>query len=653
MGWWRRQARRIASLDLLLSFACLLQACGPRQCPPEVPHEEPALDGSAEEYGPGFDLAWLGPAWTLRYVSVREERTLVVDGAGHVSTGRDLDSLRATGFDAGGTLVADDVDRWYVANGRDVLALDPSGRRELLFRAKLPVERVEVDASALYVSIATDRTKGGGFSEIWRVPKRGGKGTLLHRSAPAPIVEEFTSNGQFLFVTSLGSAVPEWRRERVPVNGGRAESLGCRHAPALSDSEDDYVLSDGWLWRTRRRDGATSRVVETSSPPALVDDTSVYFILDQDVLAAAPKRGGDMEVLGSFSTDESAECGVCGAWRDSVCVRCSDGIHRVPKKVRPRGRRVAYHGGDALALSSSHVYWVGDSGLERMERGRIADDDVYDEKLHQTLLPSDAPEFPASRLVLDDSDLFFVSGRGGVVRLPISGGAPVLLYRGAALPEPLTQERPQHLIALADGLVYALDVDRGVVVRGPTSGGAYTVVATSLANATALLVDATTIYVLVVLPGPDPRREEASRLVALDKSTGAQRFATDVPAGTFRDIAATKAAVYVSLEGGELYRLPKDGSAAELQFPRVRRDDFERPALRADALSATEDRLFFTMPTRVGELREGARLPSMLATKIYGTSSDLAADERGVYFSEAQQFKWEHWTEVGMAHPTR
>jgi hypothetical protein len=88
---------------------------------------------------------------------------------------------------------------------------------------------------------------------------------------------------------------------------------------------------------------------------------------------------------------------------------------------------------------------------------------------------------------VDDSFVYtfdIVNQRPGIVRVPITGGRPVVLY-----------ETTSNQFAVAAGFVYAISLDNEVV-RVPASGGAPTMLA-SEGTPLALAVDGATLYVVV------------------------------------------------------------------------------------------------------------------------------------------------------------
>src|SRR5262249_42976874 len=153
-------------------------------------------------YGPGYDVLWLGAADAYKYVAVAEGRAFVADAAGHAWFGPNLSSLRLIG-PTRGSVIADDEQRFYVVAGRDVLSVDMSGARKWLFTSSLPIQRVETDRAALYVSASTDPARPGSTNTIYRVPKDGGRTMLLYSAKPAPLEQNVISDGQSLFVDSL------------------------------------------------------------------------------------------------------------------------------------------------------------------------------------------------------------------------------------------------------------------------------------------------------------------------------------------------------------------------------------------------------------------------------------------------------------------
>jgi len=144
------------------------------------------------------------------------------------------------------------------------------------------------------------------------------------------------------------------------------------------------------------------------------------------------------------------------------------------------------------------------------------------------------------------------------------------------------------------------------------------------------------------------------RVVMLDRRTGAELNRWDFSHSGDEDIAATRAALYVSLNG-VLYRLPKDGGGARAVFAEVPEEfytsRFTRRTLRVEALAATKDRLFFTTQSRIFALREGDAWPTVLATGSASASqqhvTDLVADDAAVFMSNTERAMGRWRTEVG------
>jgi hypothetical protein len=522
-----------------------------------------------------------------------------------------------------------------------------TGAKKLLFTAPLPIERAKADRGALYVECGTDPMRPGSQSFIFRVPKDGSAAVPLHSIQPAPLDQRFISDGRSLFVRSFATA--SWIEEIVSLGGGPPRRLSCgEEMPFLVESDVSYSFEDKWVYRTPAGGGARVPFVETPSIPAFVDDGAAYVLLYDNVLQAFPE-GGPALGLGDFGDDDSTGCRPCGQWRDALCLRCSGpaaSIYRVPKRPRPRGHMIAWKGGRGLALDRDYVYWQRGRLLERLKRNLPAADTLY-EQHYEAILADGAAVESESRPIVEGGVAYYASHDGGFFSVPVSGGAASLLYRRKPFPNPPPLwGRLPRLIASAGDDLYFLD-ESGDVVRVPRAGGSAVLLASAIPNAREILADERALYVVAELPRDASGTTKGDRILMLDRATGAERQRRDFQGTQVHDVAATRAALYVSVEEGALYRIPKDGSSEQTVFAKVPQEGFMWRTLDVGALTATGDRLYFTTKSRVFELRDGAKWPTVLATGFGVSAVDLVADDATVFVSTAEQGKGEHWTEVG------
>lgn len=644
-------SRAVKRFAIAAVIVPLVVACGrgePR-CPSPVPSTSNVPDkvpASEHYYGPGYDVVWLGGADDPEYAWIADGRAVVVrrDHSGFVGT--DFASLQPIGFKVRGRVFDHDSDALYVLTEKgDFLRVALSGRTQRLFHAAWEIDSVKVDNGAFYVSQIDDRRRvPKHHEEIWRVPKRRSAAKRLYRKFPGDLVSDFRSDGSFLFVGL-------WREmrqitERVPITGGRPEELGCgEHMPVLSDAKDHYFIANDWLWRQPRAGGPKQSVVQTRIPPSLVDERNVYF-LEYNELVATAKAGGTSVLLGDFVGAEEHsqdDCDVCGSWKDAVCVQCPGIIYRVPKRPREHGYQFAYHGSDGLALDKDALYWGG--GIERVSRNTADGHDGYAEDSAQRLSVTELNAW-SSRPVVDGTNIYNLSDDGILFRLPKAGGAPQTLWTSAPLPQ-FDDGLRRRLVADDADFVYALDLSRNAVIRVSKTTGTSVSLGTAVPAAEALLADDTSLYVLF---GPEALSEAETqpyRLAFIDKATGTVTRTVIVIGSRPRDMASTNAAIYVSFEEGELLRVSKTDGGITRPIPLIDHGTYEWAAIEAHALAGVEDRLFFVSPGLLLELVEGRKFPSVLATGVSGDSLEAVADEAGVYFSQADQAKGEHWIEVG------
>jgi len=255
--------------------------------------------------------------------------------------------------------------------------------------------------------------------------------------------------------------------------------------------------------------------------------------------------------------------------------------------------------------------------------------------------------------VIHDGRVYYASSDGRFLSVPVAGGASSLVYQGASIPDTSRLVAPR-LVGVGGDDVFLLDAPAGDVVRAPRAGGQAALFASGIEDAQELLVDERAVYVVAERPPDEKGLRAGDRVVMLDRSTGAELNRWDFSHSGVEDIAATRAALYVSL-GGVLYRLPKAGGAARTVFAEVPEDfyalRFTWRTLRVEALAATENRLFFTTQSRIFVLREGDAWPTVLATGSASASqqhvTDLVADDDAVFMSNTERGMGGWRTEVG------
>jgi hypothetical protein len=376
----------------------------------------------------------------------------------------------------------------------------------------------------------------------------------------------------------------------------------------------------------------------------LTDDGQDFFFLRGSELTAGPMGGGALRLLADFGGSprfSDPYCHFCGHSNTDVCVSCDDAVYLVPKVPRAAARVMAGNIGPKFEVTDDAFFWDFLSRKRNLVEGQTCEPEPHRNRSPPTrpscttvIAHDEVRSALASRLVADSGYLYFLLEDGSVHRVQPEQ-SPIETLVPAPPGRETTRTWPESslcaLVVDASSVTW-VDFARGAVLRVPKTGGA-PVVLTSGLTLPVLVQQGTSLAVVSATSSADAHGNAAEwRAASLDGGY-AEMGSIHLPAPERpEDVAMTNEAVYVVFPAG-LARIPrKNGSSS-----------FVLPTLRPGALAADERTLYFSEPGRVSALEEGAALPTILASGLGGEPDTLVRYADALYFRTPMQHKWLKW----------
>jgi hypothetical protein len=586
-------------------------------------YERETYEPAAKRLGaPGYDVVWLdrrGPS----YVFLAEGAAFVVDGDGAAFGGASFSSLRPLGFSipTQSSIQADGQGLYWFAPGPALWKATLGSTPERLWAGQGDLNKVRQDRDAFYVEFLRCRAcPADHLAEIWRFLKAGGPPALLLRTHPDELIADFRSDGTSLVVwtsAARGSGV-----QRIPLTGGPAFDGGTQY--------------ERRLLRVPPGGGPGTEIQVTRDH--LTDDGQDFFFLEGSELTAGPMGGGALRLLADFS---NASCHFCGHSRMDVCVSCGDAVYLVPKAPRAAARVLAGSIGRKFTVTDDAYFSDFFSRKRNLIEGQTCEPEPHFNGSPPTrpscwtvVAHDEVRSALASGLVADSGYLYFLLGDGSVRRMrPELGAIETLVPAppGRETPRSSPESSLRTLVVDASSVTWA-DSARGAVLRVPKTGGAPVVLRSGL-TLPVLAQQGTSLAVVSAMSSADAYGHAAEwRAASLDGGY-AEIGSVDLPAPESpEDVAMTNEAVYVVFSTG-LARIPRKGGSSS----------FVLPTLQPAALAADERTLYFSGFERVMAIEEGAALPTVLASGLRGTPDTLLRYADALYFRTPMRHKWLKW----------
>ena len=225
---------------------------------------------------------------------------------------------------------------------------------------------------------------------------------------------------------------------------------------------------------------ASTSIACRRDAPAKVEDPAPS-VAPATAKKKSPKPATGAAASCTDTTSDPRNCGVCG--HDCRGAACSEGLCAPIVVAESAG------GAYGIALDATHVYWT-------TVTHPVADDGPAAGEVRRVPIAGGTPETIADRqwaptaLALDDDAIYWVTStrndatRGTLMRLAKKGGKAVALAHGAWLFD----------LVLANGEVYWVDHENGLVAKMPTKGGDVTTLAADAKHPEHIAVDAQRAY---------------------------------------------------------------------------------------------------------------------------------------------------------------
>lgn len=334
---------------------------------------------------------------------------------------------------------------------------------------------------------------------IFAVPATGGTPETFHQESS--ILYSMTADASHLYWSQLPlmpMARPQIRRR--PFAGGPAQDVVTLAGDvsgeiAVAGNDVFYALFDGVQYTIEKvaTSGGTpvALAVTPDRPLSLAVDAGAVYWLDATSIRTVPITGGTPVTVHTglqSPVDLVVAAGQYLLWTENACCPVTGRVMRVPisggtaveiAAAPDAPRRMFVHGDEVL--------WA--EGVPQAQRpigaGRVAKAPISGGPT--TTLAAGLAGDTFTPLAVDGTSIYAADG-DKVVRLPLNGGQPVLLYRGP--------DGPNGIVDLAVSGAELFFLEETTIRRLATSGGAAVTVSShiGLHQPFKLLVDATRVY---------------------------------------------------------------------------------------------------------------------------------------------------------------
>jgi hypothetical protein len=269
-------------------------------------------------------------------------------------------TLATSVSDFSSAIAVDATRVFFASNGQELLSVPLAGGAIKTLATGTPFVAITLDATSVYWA----------GTSISKIPKDGGNATTLVSTPNYPLGGIVTDGATVFYGDSTAKQIFS-----VPVGGGAPTALAPfqSHTPIRVDATSLYYLDMGTLMRMPKGGGNPSEVPTGLGISCFDIDGTHAYTLELGVLTMTPLDGGNPVALGGPDF-KGFYCGELANDADNLYFagQSSFGegsvLLEIPKSGGPIKELASQGQITAIALSATHVYFVGDHDLKRVAK---------------------------------------------------------------------------------------------------------------------------------------------------------------------------------------------------------------------------------------------------------------------------------------------